>query len=594
MNYEQLTKSLRELKLQQHETEKLKGTQQNQIESLRKQKDSLIENMQKELQDSEGTARKEHEKKATAQIEKNLEMLNDKSSELRKKYEETLSRITFDKYKMRYKEDVQLSEQVKEILEKVKVTLDDLVGERFKKELYSQLSTATVDMDYDSIEQASERINKLHKNLDILNQGKGLNITLKVDSLLKKLSPCKDEKDEDAIRNGVIMYLAICIFTTVVVLNFLSPVLLLLLVVIGGTNIYKGYMAYRIVLETKILEDNKSLIDDLINKHVTEDMDKAKQMLKKKYEVNEGKIQARIDTTTDKLQTVLSKVKDNFEFDDSSIKAKYERTRSNLDHQINDLKDLTSKTDLKIAEIGGKINKLEAELMKSVEGMISYYINDESGKEFILSNKYLMDIVDKKPVFWEFPDKSCLFLYDEEEDVKAFTDLFIVQTMNRLHSSAFALEVWDPTNLGTDYIAYTKLPSRNFRLSVSKEELKTSQDELTEQLMLRRGKILESFDDIKDFNEEMIATDSLPASYTFLVLRSIDDTTMTKEELLNIIYNGPKVGVYTLMFLPKNTFADLGDKGADLMKKFHRFYGLSEGKVESRSRKVYERYFIKD
>lgn len=594
MNYEQLNAKLRELKLQKHEKERLKGSQQQQIDSLRTQKDTLSQSMKKEIDTAKLTGLKKHEEESTAKVEKNLEILNNKSVELKGKYDTALSKITFDRYKERYQEDVALSEQVNEILNKVKTTLDDLVGARFKSELYSQLQTATVNMDYESIEEASHRIAKLHKNLDMLNKGKGHNLTEMVDEVLKKMNPCKDESDEDAIRKGVLMYIGICGILVILVLNFLSPVLLLMLVVLGGMNIYKGYIAYRIVLETKILEDNKNLIDDLVSKRVNKDMENAKSKLDKKYSMNNDKIQQKINAYTDKLQDVLEKAKQSYKFDDNSIKTKYERTRSNYDHQIQDLKTAMTTTDMEVAKLSKVIQDVEKQIMQSVEGMISYYINPSPGEDYILEPKFLLDVVDSKPLFWDFPEKSCLILYDEENDVKDFTDLILTQLINRLHTSAFKIEVWDTDNVGTDYITYTKVGKRNFRLSVSKSEIKESQEETIEQMMLRRTKILASFSDIKEFNEEMMASDSLPASYMFNIIRSIDKETLTKTEVLNTVYNGPKVGIFTLAFLPHNTFIEMGDNGKELLNKFHKFYRISDGKIASKSRNLYARYFEKE
>ena len=594
MNYEQLNTKLRELKLQKHEQEKLKTLQQKQIDSLRAQKDTLSQSMKKEINDAKLTGLKKHEEQSTAKVEKNLEILNNKSVELKSKYDTALSKITFDRYKERYQEDVELSEQVNEILSKVKTTLDDLVGSRFKNELYSQLQTATVNMDYESIEEASHRIAKLHKNLDMLNKGKGHNLNEMVDEVLKKMNPCKDETDEDAIRKGVFMYIGICAVAVVLILNFLSPVLLLMLVVIGGINIYKGYIAYRIVLETKILEDNKNLIDDLVSKRVNKDMENAKSKLDKKYAINNDKIQQKINAYTDKLQDILEKAKQSYNFDDSSIRTKYERTRSNYDHQIQDLKTSMTSTDMQIAKIEKLIQDVEKQIMQSVEGMVSYYINQNPGEEYILDPKFLMDVVDNKPLFWEFPEKSCLIMYDEESDVKDFTDLILTQLMNRLHSSAFKVEVWDTDNVGTDYISYTKIGKRNFRLSVSKNEIKESQAEVIEQMMLRRTKILASFSDIKEFNEEMLVSDSLPASYMFNIIRSLDKDNLTKAEFLNTVYNGPKVGIFTIAFLPHTEFIEMKDRGKELLNKFHKFYRLSNGKIASKSRNLYARYFEED
>lgn len=592
MDYETLNKQLRDLKLEKHEKEKLKNVQKETMESSIRERDSIVEKTKQAIEKDKQQARELHQRKATAKVEKHLNELNSKSVEIKRKYDVALSKITFDKYKTRYSEDVALNEQVKEILSEVTTTLDDLVGERFKITLMEQLETATVEMNYESIEAAAIRINKLHKNLRILNQGKGLDIPKGIDAFLRKMTPCRDEKSEEAIRKDIIMYLLICSILTFMVINFLSPLLLGILIMISIINVSKGVMAYRIVLETKNLQDNQNMIDNLISKHVNEDMDKAKSILDKKHEAAQDKLQKRINLCTDKLQDIIRNCDKTFKYDSKPIQERYNRTKVNIERNIEDIKSGIGTIDLEIANLTTQIQRLENEILKSVEGMKSYYLNDSVGTEYILEPKYLMDIVQGKPIFWEFPFKSSLFLYDSEEDVLNFTNLILLQTLCRLHVSAFSVELVDPINIGSDYVSYTKLHQRNFRLSVNKDEIDTCNKDLAEQMMLRRAKILESFSDIEEFNKEMLETDSLPASYVFNIIRSCEPKYLTESKILNIVYNGPKVGVYTIAFLDIAEFKEMGDDGMLLLKKFHKVYNLTGGRIENKSKKVYERYFI--
>lgn len=591
MDYETLNKQLRDLKLEKHEKEKLKIVQKETMESSIRERDSIVDKTKKAIEEDKRRAREEHQRKSTSKIDKHLNELNSKSADIKRKYDLAVSKITFDKYKERYSEDVKLNEQVKEILGEVKDTLNDLVGERFKSTLMSQLETATVEMNYDSIEAAATRINKLHKNLKILNQGRGLDIPKGIDAFLRKMTPCRDERSEEAIRRDIILYLVICSIITFMVFKFLSPILLVILIVIAVINISKGVMAYHIVLETKNLQDNQNMIDNLITKHVNEDMDKAKDILDKKHEAVQDKIQKRINICTDKLQEIVRNCDKTFKYDSSPIQERYNRTKVNIERNIEDIKSGIGKIDIEIANLTSQIQRLEEAILKSVEGMKSYYINDNVGQEYILEPKYLMDIVQGKPTFWEFPFKSCLFLYDSEEDVTNFINLVIIQTLCRLHVSAFSFELIDPINIGSDYVAYTKMHQRNFRLSVSKNEIDDCNKDLAEQMMLRRAKILESFNDIEEFNKEMLETDSLPASYIFNIIRSCEPKYLADNKVTNIVFNGPKVGVYTLAFMPMCDFKDMGDDGLVLLKKFHKVCNLNGGRIENKSKKVYERYF---
>ena len=225
---------------------------------------------------------------------------------------------------------------------------------------------------------------------------------------------CKDEKAEGALQNDVLLYIGMCAVLSVLTLSIGSPYLILGLTTLGGLNVYKGYSTYRIALESKLLSDNISRIDDMISNQVNEELENAKAELTDIFENNSSKLKNRIAKLEDKLEEKIMDVRDNFEFDETPIRQKYDLRRRNINEDIKRIQLSVDKIDLDITKLNKEISKVETELNKCTESLADYYLDTKRvGEEYILNTRFLLDIDRKlnQPVFFDFQQETSLFIY---------------------------------------------------------------------------------------------------------------------------------------------------------------------------------------
>lgn len=588
-NYDSLLKSLRELKRELQ----LKKTERSETETTiithRKESDSLQSKLNEEIKTQREQALKTLEKEKSAPLEKKIKDLNSKKSELESKYKSACSELTFDNYKDRYERELEIVNKAKDSMTEVETRVADILGKNFSDNLYRQLNNSTVELDIQDLSELSRRLSRFDKNIEILSKKPKIDFAGVVDTVLKKLNPCKDETAEGAVTNDIFLYIGMCAVLSVFTLSVGSPYLILGLTTLGGLNIYKGYSTYRIALESKLLSDNIARIDDMVDNQVNEELEEAKNQLTDIFETNVNKLKTRISQLEDKLEQTVMEVRESFNFDETPIIQKYDLRRRNINEDIKRIQLSIDRIDTDIAKINRDINRVEGELSKCTDSLAEHYLSTKRvGDEYLLNPRFLLDI-DKnvnKPIFYDFSKETTLFIYEDYEDISNFIRLILVQLMNRLHVGSLEIKYWDFRYQASAVQQFNSLDINYFDIRT------TTQDEFDKSIEIIRKKednrhkqIEKEHRNIDEYNEFMLNSKSVPESYIFLFIIWMEYKKLLSPPLYSVIRNGARVGMYPFIFIEEKELLDLKDDAIKLLDLCPSVYNVSRAGLQPRAKK---------
>lgn len=588
-NYDNLNKSLRELKRELQ----LKKTERSETESTiithRKEADTLQTKLNEEIKKQREQALVKLEKEKSAPLESKIKSLQDKKTALEGKYRLACAELTFENYKDRYDYELDIVNKAKDSMSDVESRVTDILGKNFSDNLYRQLNNSTVELDIQDLSELSKRLSRFDKNIEILSKKSKIDLAHVIDEILKKLNPCKDETAEGALTNDIFLYIGMCAVLSVFTLSVGSPYLILGLTTLGGLNVYKGYSTYRIALESKLLSDNIARIDDMVNNQVNEELEEAKNALTDIFETNVNKIKNRIAQMEDKLEQEIMEVRESFNFDETSIKQKYDLRRRNINEDINRIQISIDRIDLCIAKLNKDINKVEGELSKCTDSLAEHYLSTKRvGDEYLFNPRFLLDI-DKKmnqPIFFDFSKETTLFIYEDYEDLSKFIRLIIVQLMNRLHVGSLEMKYWDFRYQANAVQQFNSLDVNYFDIrTTTQDEFDKDLENIRKKEDARHKQIEKEHIGIDQYNEFMLNSKSVPESYMFLFIVWMEYRKLLSPPLYSIVRNGARVGMYPFIFIEERELLELKEDGIRLLDLCPSVYNLTCSGLKPRAKK---------
>ena len=214
--------------------------------------------------------------------------------------------------------------------------------------------------------------------------------------------------------------------------------------------------------------------------------------------------------------------------------------------------------------------------------------------ETLLDDNFLLDIRDKRPVFWICPEKSCLFVYDNEKDVTDFIRLISMQLLVRLNVFSIAIDVWDKRTMGTFMQSFTSAPKSVFNIAYNDNDIEESLSLLYEVIGKRLTVITREFENIKEYNQRMLELDSLAESYRFVFIMHPSDSLLTEDSFIQLLINGGPVGIFPLIFMTPKEIEDLGKDANDIIDAISCCYTISNGEINPKANEFIKETYVKD
>lgn len=588
MDYRKLKEELTTLKRERSSKNREKQDVESELERLALD----LNNMDKrELEEIEQAKREELsrlEREASAPIEEKNRVIESKKLSAKSKYEQRLANINFENYKVNYQTDLNVANELKTSLSCAEEYLNGAISERFREELLNQLQEKTIEITADNIEEIQTDFSRLQRNVKQMSLGKSLRVFECIDKGFEYLNPCKDdEQTEESLREKVILYIGVCVTLTFLIVIFGTPYLVIALIILASFNFYKNRCIYNLIMNWKVLNDNVSNIDTIINEKINKDMEQDRAKLDVAYNKRQTKLDEILNKNNDLLHDTLMSTRENFMYDDTRIRESYRLTKENLNSKIISLKSRIGEYNSTLEDLTRKIIDKEAEVAKAGNKMIDLYLNYDSnnkGKEFILDNEFLFDMQDNKPVFWEHPKTSCLFLYRTRSSAINFINLIATQLLVRLNVFSINIDIFDVLTVGQDFAMFTNAGQELVGIHTNDTSIEGCYKIIAEEL-LRRNKIIKAeYSNIDKFNEAMISMESLTESYKFIFMLNPSNKVLDSPEINQFNRVGGSVGIYTNIFMSEDDLLDIYNKDKNFLDTIGQIYLLNDMAVEPRAK----------
>ena len=116
--------------------------------------------------------------------------------------------------------------------------------------------------------------------------------------------------------------------------------------------------------------------------------------------------------------------------------------------------------------------------------------------------------------------------------------------------------------------------------SATKDFLEKSNSELDRKV----GAILRNYNDIEEYNTAMVESDSLTESYNFIFYLdpALDD--VKDSNLTTLLKNGGIVGIYTHLCINMQSFKEMQDSAAEIIKRVNTVYVLQNGSIYKKAK----------
>lgn len=462
------------------------------------------------------------------------------------------------------------------------------LGERLAEVINSRLSVGKIELGVEDLESISKKLNKYQTNLKLMSRtGKSKAIGKKFGDLMEKLTPCKDETKEGAISNDLIMYTLAVGGVSFLVIKFLSPFLLVSILGLCSYNIYKTYAVYRLLLETKLVQDNTDILKKLISSKVDEQIKQYLEELENAYELSTEKVNNKISQLNMEMEKQINMLESNFQFDSTEVEEKFENNK-------NRLKDEQTAAERNLADLNKNIDDTMSQLRLAER---AYNELADSEKDIRLSTAscgdaivYPKDILydmdeDNEGEYWDLPTTPCLILYESRTEVTKFCKLLILQLLNQMVPTAIQMDYIDGKYMAADITELYDLPKGLFNITLT-DEIKKLIDAKKETLLLRLKSI--GTDTIVHYNEEMIKNDSVIIPYNLLLMLDIDLSILSSQDMKSIIINGSQVGVFSYIFIEEEEFLADESFRLEFLKIADKVSLITKnGKIKRRSKEYY-------
>lgn len=588
VNMEKKREELEYLKQKVESLNRDKRNYESDLRRIRLEYDKADSGLPQAIQDAKERSMKSELDKLKEPFIAEIEELEEKNDSLAELMERKKKEYTRSEFEEPFENELNIINDCISNVSLAETCVKEHLGERLAEVINSRLSVGKIELGVEDLESISKKLNKYQTNLKIMSRtGKSKAIGKKFGNLMEKLTPCKDETKEGAITNDLIMYTLAVGGVSFLVIKLLSPFLLVSLLGLCSYNVYKTYAVYRLLLETKLVQDNTDVLKNLISSKVDEQIKQYLEQLENAYELSTEKVNNRISQLNMEMEKQINILESNFQFDSTEVEAKFENNKNRLkDEQIateRHLADLNKNIDdtvsqLRLAELAyNELADSEKELRLSTASC---------GDEIIYPKDILYDMdEDNEGEYWNLPTTPTLILYESRAEVTKFCKLLILQLLNQMSPTAIQMDYIDGKYMAADITELYDLPKGLFNITLT-DEIKKLIDAKKETLLLRLKSI--GSDTIAHYNEEMIKNDSVIIPYNLLLMLDIDFSVLSSQDMKSIIINGSQVGVFSYIFIEEDEFLADESFRLEFLKTANKVSLITKnGKIKRRSKEYY-------
>lgn len=531
-------------------------------------------------------------------LERVLQDIDSNILSLSNNYKNGLKKTKIDKFRKKHRKTVEVLDSVDELNKEVSAIVSKVMGDRIKSEFFESLAQYDFTMDIADLNVYLDNAKNIKRSLKIFEKDRKLNFYEGVDQFLAKWNPCKDDGnlDESKVENSWKSYLLIYLVSTSAIIYFGASVLFVFCLVVGGFNIYRALRLRNIIFSERILSANVDKMRKELDGIVQEDYDAYLGRMEKKYNQLNEELEEKRAYREEQLQLKIRQIEQGFVFDDSAIKNKYNTQRKNKQKSIDDMNISKENNNEKIKEIDSKLQNLDKQLKESLAQIRKQY-NTLKGEEYVLDPTYVLDIINNKPVTWDFPKAPCLFIHNNDFTVAMkFIKLFIVETMSKLKPGIATFEICDTISSGMDFMKLINVnrenPAEATRSSCaiysSMSDVNNLFSLIIEEIESRKNTVVKETNSLDEYNLKMLEPEigGICLDYKFIIIYNVNSSILSSPILKTLAQAGKRVGIYLFIVLSSDEVDEYNANMEELLNIVDNTFLVAESGVTGRSKNM--------
>ena len=585
--YKELQADVRELHAKLTKLKKEFRGNSEELKRISSMEETELKNYNARLSKETSSALEKAKEDATHDLNVQLSKKKQELKALEEKHKSNLAEMNEDEILEEFREEREIYNEIKEAIKNTNGLLTNHVGCRLKNEIMKQLSVQKVNLEQEELDSFIEYFNEVNEKLDKMNKGFAAKMYNSAESKLQKLSEKRIAEND---LNKIILFVLCCILGYVFA-KFIMPFYVFAIVGFFGYNLYRSYRLYENILVLKAVQDNIRIVETHIEEMVTAELQQRVEAENAHYDKMYQRLQEEHTNLEVTIDETLRKCQENFKFDDAKMKADFDVCKQSKEDKKLRLESRNMELEQQIKEITKELIEKNNALTAIVDELPKKLLApDVIGESKLFDCKFLMDIENGKPVYFEHPKMTTLFLYEDIHEVNNFIKLLVYQLRANINPYSFKVTLVDKKHLGNDFQGFvdSKYPSL-FEILSSDSNVNDMLENLRLLLAKRVTNIKSTFKNIEEYNKSMIISKSVTESYQFIFYLDMDSTTANNEVFQQLMFAGSDVGFYFHAFQQKEAFYKDASTSLQFLNKVGSVFLIEKGKITTKSRE-----FIKE
>lgn len=585
--YKELQSDVRKLHAKLTKLKKEFKSNSEELQRITMAEDAELKKYNARLSKEKQAALEQAKATVTHDLKANLSKKKQELQKLEENHKRNLAEMNEDEILDEFHEEKELYADIKEAVQNTNDLLAKHVGNRLKTEILKQLNTQKVELTQEELDSFIEYFNKVNDKLDKMYSSLPSRIYNKIEGAFTSLNQKRIAEND---LNKIILF-TLCGILGYVFAKYVMPFYVTAIIGFFSFNLYRSYRLYETILVLKAVQDNIQAVEAHLEQMVAEELEQRIEAENACYNKLRQNLQEQCSNLEVEIDETLKKCQEEFIFDDKKMKLNFEICKqSNEDKKLR-LETRNVELEQEIKEITNELmekNKaLEAIVDELPKKLLSPTIIGESK---LFDCKFLMDIENGKPVYFEHPKMTSLFLYDDIYEANNFIKLLVYQLRANINPYNFKVTLVDKKHLGNDFQGFVDAKySTLFEILSSDSAVNDMLDNLRLLLSKRVTNIKSTFKNIEEYNKAMIISKSVTESYHFIFYLDMDSNTSNNEVFQQLMFAGSDVGFYFHAFQQKDMFYKDASTSLNFLSKVGAVFLIEKGKITTKSRE-----FIKE
>lgn len=524
------------------------------------------------------------EDEATKSLKDKLTKVQSDLISIDEKHKFALEQLNPEKVKTNFIEEQEIYCEIKQAMQQTSDQMSLLVGNRLKNVIIKNLDLQHMKLQQEDLGDFIEYFNRTNLKLDKMNNSLIMKINRFIESKLGFIQTKRiAENDLNKILIAVVA-LIIGYFFVYYVLPFYFCAILF----VACYRCVQAYRLYEAILVFKAVQDNLDAVEQQLLDQIQEQINKDIESENERYNEQRSKAKDLEANLLVAIDRALADTAKNFNYDGADLKDDFKRCQQTQGDSIARLTEKNKVLQEQINTIQLQISKKNSELSEEIKQLPQRLLNPENmGDDKIFNSKFLIDIVDEKPEYFQHPKAASLFLYEDLADVNDFMRLIVFQLRATLNPFNFDVTVIDKLYMGASLQGFASENEKYKTLFniITDESALSEYIDTTKLVITKRMRAIKSItSNIDLYNENMLKTRSVPETYKFLFWYNPNPSDFENLTVAQLLRVGGDLGIYLHAFYSKREFIKGGSDSSRIIQNVPSVYLIEKGKLVPRSK----------